>query len=85
MKDPKRLEKYQRWFEVFKTKEGQSVLYDLKKMAGQDFTTLVQSVTDGKVDPYYTVFNEGRRSFWLDIQHCLSEPPELPEQKEGEE
>lgn len=79
MKDPKRLERYQRWFAVFGTSQGQSVLADLRKMTGQDSTSLVQSVVTGQVDPYYTIFNEGRRSVFIDIQKNLTEPPDLPE------
>ena len=80
MKDPKRLERYQRWKAVFGSHEGESVLEDLRKMTGQDDTSLIQSIVDGKVDPFYTVFREGRRSIWLDIDKCLTEPPDLPEE-----
>ncbi|MFH1230566.1 MAG: hypothetical protein V1709_03625, partial [Planctomycetota bacterium] len=79
MKDPKRLERYQRWFSVFNTIQGQSILFDLKKMTGQDSTSLVQSIVDGKIDPYYTIFKEGRRSIYIDILATLTEPPEIPE------
>lgn len=82
MKDPVRLERYQRWRAVFETQQGKSVLTDLRKMAGQDKHSLTLSVTDGKVDPYFTIFNEGRRSMWLDIDKCLTEPPEMPEEKD---
>jgi len=79
MKDPIRLERCQRWTAVFNEKQGQSVLNDLKKMTGQDSTSIVQSVVDGKIDPFYTIFKEGRRSIWIDIQNALAEPPEIPE------
>ena len=85
MKDPKRLERYQRWKAVFGTHEGESVLEDLRKMTGQDETSAIQSITDGRIDPYYTLLREGRRSIWLDINKCLTEPPDLPEEdNEGE-
>ena len=86
MKDPKRLERYQRWKAVFGSPEGASVLKDLRKMAGQDSQSLVQSIVDGKIDPFFTIFNEGRRSVWLDIDKCLTEPPDLPKEDvdEGE-
>lgn len=83
-KDPVRLERYQRWQAVFGTKQGQSVLEDLRKMTGQDDSTAYLSES-GRIDPYYTTLNEGRRTIWLDIQKALAEPPELPEQTEGEE
>ncbi len=83
MKDPVRLERYQRWRAVFGTKQGQSVLEDIKKMTGQDVTTAFVAGNSG-VDPYYTILREGRRTIWLDIQKCLTEPPELPKE-EGEE
>jgi hypothetical protein len=79
MKDPKRLERYQRWKAVFDTNEGQSVMSELRRMAGQDQINLVVSIVDGKADPFLTVYREGRRSMWIDIQLCLTEPPELPE------
>jgi len=83
MKDPVRLERYQRWKAVFDTKQGQSVLADLKKMTGQDSPTARHSIQGG-LDPYFTVLNEGRRTIWLDIQKALTEPPELPEEKGGD-
>ena len=86
MRDPKRLERYQLWINNFRGPSGQKVLEELKKMAGQDSTSLVQSVVDGKVDPYYTMYREGRRSVWLDIERNLMEPPDLPEgEDEGED
>ncbi|MBE3145301.1 MAG: hypothetical protein IMZ61_15490 [Planctomycetes bacterium] len=83
MKDPKRLERYQRWKAVFDTTQGVSVLAELWKMCGQDQTSVVQSIVDGKVDPYYTLLKEGRRSIWIDIQANLTEPPEIPEGNES--
>lgn len=80
MKDPKKLERYQRWKAVFGEPAGQSVLADLKKMAGQDSVSLVQSNVDGKIDPYGTMYREGRRSIWLDISEYLKEPPDIPEE-----
>jgi hypothetical protein len=86
MKDQKRLERYQRWKAVFDTPHGVSVLAELQKMCGQDQTSVVQSVVDGMIDPFYTLLREGRRSLWLDIQANLTEPPEIPEgQNEGED
>ena len=79
MKDPIRLERFQRWTRLFSDRPGESVLAELKKMCGQDRTSLVQSVVDGKVDPFYTAFMEGRRSVWIDIQANLTEPPDIPE------
>ena len=79
MKDPKRLERFQRWRAVFDEPAGRSVLDDLRKMCGQDFSSVALSQADGKVDPFYTMLREGRRSVWLDIEACLKEPPELPE------
>lgn len=78
MKDPVRLERYQRWKAVLGTQQGQSVLEDLKKMTGQDSTTAVLNALN-EVDSYGTILREGRRSIWLDIQNCLIEPPDLPE------
>ena len=79
MKDPKRLERYQRWLAVFSTSQGQSVLADIMKMAGMGRTSLTLSIVDGKVDPYYTIFNDGRQSMVFDILKALEEPPEIPE------
>ena len=84
MKDPRRLERFQRWMAVFEGTAGQSVLADLRKMCGQDSTSVAQSMIDGKLDPYYTVLKEGRRSIWLDIQAALTDPPELPEEEDDE-
>ena len=80
MKDPKRLERYQRWKSIFGSLEGESVLSDLRKMTGQDSQSLVLSSVDGKVDGFFTIFKEGRRSVWIDIDKCLTEPPDLPEE-----
>jgi len=34
---------------------------------------------------FFTIFKEGRRSVWIDIDKCLTEPPDLPEDvDEGE-
>jgi hypothetical protein len=74
MKDPKRVERYQRWKQV-----DPAILNDLLKMTGQESYSLVQNSVDGKIDPYYTVFREGKRSIWLDIMSCLMEPPDIPE------
>lgn len=82
MKDPIRLERYQRWFAVFGTQQGKSVLEDLRKMTGQDKNSLC--LIQGNVDEFLTIFHEGRRSVWLDIQACLTEPPEIDEQKDAE-
>jgi hypothetical protein len=78
MKDPKKLERYQRWRAVFGTQQGASVLTELKKMCGQNSSSAVQSVADGKIDPFYTLLKEGRRSVWLDIQNCMTEPKDMP-------
>jgi len=80
MKDPKRLERYQLWVNNFTSESGQKVLGELKRMTGQDSTSLTQSIVDGKVDPYYTIYQEGRRSVWLDIERNLTEPPDMPEE-----
>jgi hypothetical protein len=80
MKDPIRLERFQRWTRLFSDRPGESVLTELKKMCGQDNTSAVQSVVDGKIDPYYTMLKEGRRSVWIDIEAILKEPPEIPEE-----
>ena len=83
MKDPKRFERFQRWHATLKnTSGGLSVLADLEKMCGANKTSLVQSVVDGKVDPYYTAFMEGRRSIWIDIQTIMTDPPDIPEDEE---
>ncbi len=80
MKDPKRLERYQRWKAVLDTTLEQLLVQgELERLCGQDSTSLVQSVVDGKVDPYYTIYREGRRSVWLDIKRYLTEPPDMPE------
>lgn len=84
MKDPKRLERYQRWFAVFGTQQGASVLSELKKMCGQNSSSAIMS-NDGRVDPFYTILKEGRRSIWLDIQKCLTEPPDITEGENEEE
>ena len=87
MKDPIRLERYQRWRAVFSTTEGESVLADLRKMTGQDSSTAMFSMVEDMLDPYRTILNEGRRTVWLDIQKCLTEPPDMPEGEvdEGED
>lgn len=83
MKDQKRFDRFQRWHATLKnTQAGQSVLADLEKMCGANKTSLVQSVVDGKVDPYYTAFMEGRRSIWIDILSVLTDPPDIPEDEE---
>jgi len=83
MKDQKRFDRFQRWHVTLKnTQAGQSVLADLEKMCGANKTSLVQSVVDGKVDPYYTAFMEGRRSIWIDILNVLTDPPDIPEDEE---
>lgn len=79
MKDPKRLERFQRWRAVFDTPAGKSVLDDLRKMCGQDAPTATLGARDGMIDPYCTLLKEGRRTVFLDIESCLREPPELPE------
>ena len=80
MKDPKRLERYQRWKAVFGTPQGESVLADIMKMAGMGKTSLTLSIVDGKVDPYYTIFNDGRQSLVFDILKTLDEPQDMPEE-----
>ncbi|MDD5348416.1 MAG: hypothetical protein PHT59_07375 [Candidatus Omnitrophica bacterium] len=79
MKDPKRLEQFQLYHAVFGTTEGQAVLADIKKMCGYEETTLAQSIVDGKIDPYYTIHREGRRTVFIDILKRLTDPPDLPE------
>lgn len=83
MKDPIRMERYQRWRAVFDQVVGQSVLNDLKRMTGAEITSVMLD-NEGKVDAYQTLLKEGRRSVWLDIQGCLTEPPDIPEQEEIE-
>jgi len=69
---------------VFGTSQGESVLEELKKMTGQN-TSSVMLRADGTIDQYHVFVREGRRSIWLDIQNVLKEPPEIPEETdEGE-
>ena len=77
MRDPIRLERCQRWKSVFETTQGQSVLEDLRKMTGADITSVMLD-RDGRVDSYHTILKEGRRSVWVDIRACLTEPPDVP-------
>jgi hypothetical protein len=56
-------------------------------MTGQDSSTAMFSMVEDMLDPYRTILNEGRRTVWLDIQKCLTEPPDIPEGEvdEGED
>ncbi len=85
MKNPQRLEKYQRWMAVFGTTQGQSVLNDLRAICGYEQSSLNRSTADGKIDPFYMAAREGKRAVFIDILDTLKEPPDIPEPKEDED
>jgi len=82
MIDKIKQERHQRWTA---TLSDTPVLAELERMCGANRTSLVQSVVDGKVDPYYTAFMEGRRSIWLDIVDCLTPPVDVKQHVDEED
>jgi len=79
MKDPKRFDLWQQYSKI-----PEYVLKDLEDRFCFNRTTARQSEVDGKLDPYFTIFNEGQRSVLLHIREMLREPPDIPEE-EGQE
>ena len=78
MKDPKKLELHQAYRQI-----PEIVLNDLRRLCNYENTTIVQSMVDGKIDPYGSMVQEGRRQIYLHVAGRLKEPPDIPE--EGEE
>jgi hypothetical protein len=73
------LERHHKYRTVFAGPSGEWVLEDLARMCFRDQTTLVYSAVDGKVDPVYSMYFEGMRTVFLNINKALKPPPESPE------
>jgi len=68
-------DRYGDYIDTFSSLPGKRVLADLIRFCHGDLTTAVMSDVDGKIDPYYTVLNEGKRQVLLYIRQYMKEPP----------
>lgn len=78
MNNKDRMEKYQRWREVFGTPQGTLVLAELCRICGYDHSGFTTGL-DGNVDPYMMAIHTGRRQIYLEIKKNLTEPKDLPD------
>lgn len=79
MDNKERLQKYQRWMEVFGTQQGNIVLSEICRICGYDYHGIATNI-EGDVDPFMMAVNNGKRMVYLEIKRNLIEPKDLPEQ-----